>query len=419
MIAGICWKTFCAKNPNHVNNLNDMGFKTLRIFLNLADLPNNPLLTATSSDYAWQQYIKKIYNELPDGMWAWTFEDFEKPFWSANPNDTFKDNIEFCKANGWLPILCAGHSEEQNSWLTRCPAADKWAWLKRFSKELGLFLNNTIGFKRVDLEIWNEPNECQTASQYSNVALHMCLGWKSVNAGKTHVFACDIRHQDYLDYILSIGQLMQYVDYISPHILTYDEWDSDLLDRTYEKVVIQHNKKLSLLEISPLGDMERMNRIVGKCHMYALLLIIRNSNIGTAFEIDDFLMYDFNDPNKWVAVTTWKMNWIKEFNKKYANESIDVIGDDDMKLNDTYSVGSRGVVVKFIQECMNEDYFVPAKLVVDGIFGTKTKEAVESYQKRNGLSGTGIADKTTMLRIIKQFPVLWDKLEANWAYGER
>jgi peptidoglycan hydrolase-like protein with peptidoglycan-binding domain len=113
------------------------------------------------------------------------------------------------------------------------------------------------------------------------------------------------------------------------------------------------------------------------------------------------------------------MDWIKEFNKKYANESIDVIGDDDMKLNDTYSVGSKGVVVKFIQECMNEDYFMPSKLVVDGIFGSKTKDAVVTYQKRNGLTGSGIVDKTTMYLLIKQFPTLWDKLEANWAYGER
>lgn len=316
-----------------------------------------------------------------------------------------------------MPIICAGHVEEYNSWLTRNPTADKWAWLKRFSKELGLFMQNTIGFKRCDLEIWNEPNECQTASQYSNIALHMCLGWKSVNAGKTHVFACDIKHQDYLDYILSNGALMQYVDYISPHILTRDEWN--LIDTTYTKVVINHSKKLSLLEISPMGNMENMYKLVGKCHIYGLLLIIRNSNIGTAFDWDDFLMYDFNNPNSWVAVTTWKMQWIKEFNNKYANESIDVIGEDDMKLNDTYLVGSRGVVVKFIQECMNEDYFMPSKLIVDGIFGLKTKEAVESYQKRNGLTGTGIVDKTTMLRMIKQFPVLWDKLEANWAYGER
>lgn len=45
--------------------------------------------------------------------------------------------------------------------------------------------------------------------------------------------------------------------------------------------------------------------------------------------------------------------------------------------------------VKFVQEALNK---LGASLVVDGLFGTNTKNAIISYQQKNGLLPTGSID---------------------------
>jgi peptidoglycan hydrolase-like protein with peptidoglycan-binding domain len=405
-IPAICWKSFCAKNISHANNLNDMGFKALRIFINLADFPQG-----TPS----QAYIEKIMN-LQDGKWAW--DGFSKNWWSSAVNEKVKDAFDFCKKYNWLPIVCFGHSEEQSSWITRSPSSDKWSWLFQMAMQFASYLNN-MGFARADIEVWNEPNECMSAAHYGQVAIHMIRGWKSVNANyKSHVFASNITQQGYLDALLGNGELMKVTDYISPHCISFDEWDSDLINITYNKVTAK-GKKVSLLEISPLGDMNRLNKIIGKCDMYGLVLIIRNSLIGTAFDIDDFLVYDFDNPDHFIAVTTYKMQWIKEFNKKYYIPY--EVTEDDMKLDKVYKIGSRGIGVKFIQMCLNKDIEIDLvkPLVVDGIFGTKTAEALKDYQQSYNLTVDGMAGQQTFKVMIFNNPEIWDELQYLWSIGER
>lgn len=59
--------------------------------------------------------------------------------------------------------------------------------------------------------------------------------------------------------------------------------------------------------------------------------------------------------------------------------------------------GSRGDEVKEIQRRLkNWDYYNGS---VDGIFGTKTKQAVIKFQKRNGLTADGIAGKKTLQKM--------------------
>lgn len=405
----ICWKSFVAKNISHANNLVDMGFKGLRIFANLADFPQGKLD---------RKYIENIMN-MQDGMHAWTFEDFPKPFWSGEINEKVKDSFDFCKKYNWLPIVCFGHSEEQSSWLTRSPTKDKWIWLKQMSQQFAMYLYNVYGFKRADCECWNEPNECQDSITYGSIALNIFTGWKSVSPNyKTHVFASNIEQQGYLDVLLANASLMKVTDYISPHILTFDEWDSDLIDVTYNKCTAK-GKKVSLLEISPLGNMERLNKIIGKCDMYGLVLIIRNSNVGTAFDIDDFLVYDFDNPDNFIAVTTWKMQWIKDFNKKYATDFIR--GEGSMELNKVYENGSKGIGVILIQKCLNADTEtdIDVKLVVDGKFGPKTEAAVKGYQDAYNLPITGKVEKNMLAVMIFNEPEIWNFIELSWALGER
>jgi peptidoglycan hydrolase-like protein with peptidoglycan-binding domain len=406
MLPVICWKSFCAKNTAHTNNLIDMGFKGLRIFINLADFPQG-----TPS----QSYIANVMN-LKDGKWAW--DNFSKNWWSSAVNEKVKDAFDFCKKYNWLPIVCFGHSEEQSSWLGRSPSSDKWLWLKQMAAEFAKYLYN-MGFARADIEIWNEPNECMSAAHYGQVAIHTIAGWKSVNSNyKSHVFASNIEQQGYLDALLNDTELMKVTDYLSPHCISFNEWDSDLIALTYQKCSAK-GKKVSLLEISPLGDMNRLNKIVGKCDMYGLVLIIRNSLIGTAFDIDDFLVYDFDNPDHFIAVTTYKMQWIKEFNKKYYIPC--EVMEDDMKLDKVYKIGSRGIGVKFIQMCLNKDIEIDLvkPLAVDGIFGTKTAEALKDYQQSYNLAVDGMAGQQTFKVMIFNNPEIWDEIQYLYAVGER
>ena len=55
-------------------------------------------------------------------------------------------------------------------------------------------------------------------------------------------------------------------------------------------------------------------------------------------------------------------------------------------------VGDRGDDVKALQKLVDAD--------ADGIFGPKTRKAVEAYQTRAGLKKTGIADEETMRRLL-------------------
>ena len=58
----------------------------------------------------------------------------------------------------------------------------------------------------------------------------------------------------------------------------------------------------------------------------------------------------------------------------------------------TISYGSSGEDVKKLQKSLNEKGY---SLTVDGVFGSKTRDAVKDYQKKNGLSVDGIVGNKT------------------------
>lgn len=59
--------------------------------------------------------------------------------------------------------------------------------------------------------------------------------------------------------------------------------------------------------------------------------------------------------------------------------------------------GSRGVMVRRLQEALEESGNSPG--TIDGLFGTKTRAALESFQKSAGLDATGVANTATWLAI--------------------
>ena len=64
----------------------------------------------------------------------------------------------------------------------------------------------------------------------------------------------------------------------------------------------------------------------------------------------------------------------------------------------TLRSGSRGTQVKVLQWLLNETGYHAG--TVDGIFGSKTYEAVKAYQKANGLTVDGVAGKNTWSKIL-------------------
>ena len=59
-----------------------------------------------------------------------------------------------------------------------------------------------------------------------------------------------------------------------------------------------------------------------------------------------------------------------------------------------YKMGSRGDMVRQIQKALH--------LIPDGIFGILTKEAVEAFQKENGLTVDGVVGPATLARLLPQ-----------------
>ena len=72
--------------------------------------------------------------------------------------------------------------------------------------------------------------------------------------------------------------------------------------------------------------------------------------------------------------------------------------------------GSRGEAVELVQLMLNEKGYACG--TADGIFGTKTKNAVETYQKAKGLSVDGIVGNNTYAKLFT------DCLLKNGSRGE-
>jgi len=309
------YKNFESTNINHYNNLKDWGVKELDIAVNLADFPKS-VLNWDSPSWAWWLYMNHCFTFYTDGMHAWTFDGRSKAFWSGPKNENMAAAFKLCKKLNWKPIVMFSHAEEQSSWLTRAPSMDKWLWLRRFSKEFARYLKEVYGFADCSMEPWNEPNECMSASHYVNVAVNLAIGWLEIfPKAQIHVGGCNIRETKYLDAILLDKPLMQRATHLSPHILTVDEWKSDLINTYYNKTKAI-GKKLSMLEVNPMGRWDLFEKLIGKVTHYAPVLLIRNSIVTTGNDFSECLMYDFNNPNKWEVIHTENIKKITDFAKR-------------------------------------------------------------------------------------------------------
>lgn len=89
----------------------------------------------------------------------------------------------------------------------------------------------------------------------------------------------------------------------------------------------------------------------------------------------------------------------EEIIQKMLNEAI---------MGTIYKYGTRGYIPKLIQKCLNiflkETYDNPVLLVEDGLFGSKTREAVMKFQESNtDLKMDGIVGQNTMRTLINWF----------------
>ena len=65
-----------------------------------------------------------------------------------------------------------------------------------------------------------------------------------------------------------------------------------------------------------------------------------------------------------------------------------------------YARGSKGDAVKFIQQMLIDQSFLPAGQA-DGSYGPKTEAAIARFQESNGLNPTGIANLSTQYRLVE------------------
>jgi len=107
--------------------------------------------------------------------------------------------------------------------------------------------------------------------------------------------------------------------------------------------------------------------------------------------------------------------------KKEGGKTNEAQGDDDVKFESVYKKGSRGVVVKFIQDCCNE--FLTSEvedlIKVDGIFGAETERVVKELQENFRLKPDGLCGKNTMEVLCYNFPECLGKLIYRWGRDER
>ncbi len=65
----------------------------------------------------------------------------------------------------------------------------------------------------------------------------------------------------------------------------------------------------------------------------------------------------------------------------------------------TMKIGDRGEQVRQLQVLLNRDYPAYSNLVEDGDYGPKTEAVIREFQRRAGLSVTGVADSWTLAKL--------------------
>lgn len=426
MLPCICYSSWNCKNSNHAKALIGMGFKGWRIYVPLGMLP--PQIPINSTPVQWRNYISNFVNNCPDGCWDW--DNFSTNWWASCPNQRFKDCLDFCKANNWLPILNMGASDETHGWIDLAPTSDKWDWLKKFSYEFALYLRDIYRFDRVDLEPINEPNEKgRVEDWYAPLVACMGSGWKTACPGwKVHACGVDVNQQNYINACLANAEMMKIVDYISVHCLAINEWDSSLIEATYNNVKAK-GKKFALLEMSPvsqsndsppLGHMPgRMARLVGRADIYGIVLMIRNEAIGTSNDMDDIYMYPLNNPDGLYCTSGSKKDWITKFNQ--ANYKPYIVEAEDMEFfkgKTELKLGSRGMEVKLLQKVANKALAI--SLLIDGSWGPATDKAVTDLNKYYGYTiNPGTVDKIRFKFYVATYPEIFDEIQVSYYFGER
>jgi len=410
---GICWQTFNCKNASQTNELKNAGFKMLRIFIDMANIPQGEPT---------QQYIANFMNTV-DGLHYWTYEGKPGLFQS---NAIVKDSFDFCLKNGWLPVCCFGYREEQpHNWLGRAPSEDKYDWLGKFAKSFAMYLAN-MGFPRADVEIYNEPSKLQGLGfgwdKYSKLAYIMGSNWKSVNPNyKLHIFADDSFRTQYLLDIMKNISLMNITDYISIHVgvgTEQQEWDDNQISKVKQTISKYPHLKLAVTEMSPNGTWSRLNQLIeAGVSMYGLFWAIRKEEVGTSFVIDDVWMIHADQSVQCTSPT--KRDILTAFNHQYYKPCVIIEENFDMKLDKYYKAGSQGIGVRLIQMVLNAELEPEPKLVEDGILGKNTTVIIKQFQKNYNLVQDGIIGPLTMKTMIFNNPEIWDEIEYEYCIGVR
>jgi len=394
-IPGICWQEFPTSNQLAVNALNNAGFKALRIFFNLCDLP----YIATPN----QAYIKNLFATMPNGEHAWTFEGHASVNTTTEP---MRASFNFCKKYSWLPIVCMGYQEElPHNWLGRAPLQQYWGWLGKFAKEFAIYLKSIYGFNRADLEVYNEPSKLQALGfgydKYCSLAYIMAIGWKSVTNYKVHVFVDDLLRQDYLMAILNDTALMQKVDYISTHCgLAHEdqEWDRGLIIITNQKIAKYPHLKQALTEMSVNGTWSRLQNLHNLVAMYCIIGAIRNIEFGTSTRIDDIFMWDRAGNLQCSSPT--KRDIITAFNKTYYKPY--TIVEDDMELELNYvKLNTVNNETKIVQEILVDSGYLT---LVTGKCDAATVAGIKKFQADKKITVDGWVGKGTWEKLLLETP---------------
>jgi len=406
----ICWP-FITTIPEIINALITAGFKGVRIFFNLRDLPYIKKPNQT--------YIKMLFDTLPNGCHTFTFQGH--PSYST-PKDKMRTIFDFCKKYNWLPLVCLGTSEEPGlyNWIGRVPSDSQHEWLGQFAQELGTYLTYTMQFERADCEIWNEYTKAMTTDKYCNLSIPIAKGWIASQAGKVGIFSDDILRQDRLNEILARPNICNLVNTIFTHIgvgSEDSEWNNKLIAKTTQRIksLYPHLDQV-VSELSVNGTWSRLNQLPENTAGYGLIGSVRHQKDGTATRIDDIWMY--NDNGFVDCQSDTKAEILRVFNNTHFK--ILDLGGDTMKLTFDYKKGSRGMGVKVIQKCANRVLNPKTLLLIDGNWGPATDKAVIEMNKYNGFTDKPeIIDYPRFQFYVGMYPDIWNSCEVSWAKGER
>ena len=377
----LCWLEFYTKYKAHTDAVLNAGFKGLRIFFNLTDLPYVPIQNIN------QSYINHCFTTMPCPYHAWTYEDNPSPNITGEP---MKVAFDFCLKNNWLPIVCMGTQEEEpHNFLGRAINKDYWNWLEKFVKEFSIYLRTNYRFSRADFEFYNEPTKVQEFGfgwdDYAELGTRLNYAWKSVSSNRCHIFADDILWQYYLDEILKYSNFCKSTDYISAHIgITREdeEWDNGYIQTTLDKISRYSHLKLVLTELSVNGIWNRWDSLPDQIAMYGILGAIRCYDMGTATRIDDLWLWKHDGSIE--PSSQLKIDSITEYNN--INFKTWEIGDSCMRLEDLYyqnrpvdkiKVDKAGYGIMLIRKVLGLSH--------SNIFDTALTNAVKSYQALHAL----------------------------------